>query len=51
FVRANQTKLFKRSASYGKWFGQTFFGFRLHLKINDLGMIKNFIVAPANYHE
>lgn len=51
FVRANHTKLFKGSASYGKWFKETFFGYRLHLKITDLGMIKNFIVAPANYHD
>lgn len=48
FVRARRTKQFKESGKYGKWFGQTFFGYRLHLKINDLGMIRNFILAPAN---
>lgn len=51
FVRANRTQLFKNSASYGKWFGQTFFGYKLHLKINDFGMIQKFILAPANIHD
>jgi hypothetical protein len=48
FVRARRSHLFKDSASYGKWFGQTFFGYRLHLKINHYGMIRQFILAPAN---
>ena len=51
FVRARRTKQFKQSAAYGKWFGQTFFGFRLHLKITDFGMIRSFILAPANEHD
>jgi hypothetical protein len=51
FVRARYSKQFKDSAAYGKWFGQTFFGYRLHLKITDIGMIRNFILAPANEHD
>jgi len=51
FVRARTTKQFKQTAAYGKWFGQTFFGYRLHLKITDIGMIRNFILAAANEHD
>ena len=51
FVRAKNTNQFKGTAAYGKWFGQTFFGFRLHLKITDIGVIRNFILAPANEHD
>lgn len=51
FVRAKTTKQFKDTATYGKWFGQTFFGYRLHFKINDSGMIRNFIVAAAHEHD
>lgn len=51
FVRARRAKLFKDSANYGKWFGQTFFGYRLHLKINDNGVILKFILAQANQHD
>jgi IS5 family transposase len=51
FVRAKYTKLFKGSASYGKWFGQTFFGYRLHLKITHIGMISSFVLVPANVHD
>jgi len=51
FVRAKTTKQFKQTAAYGKWFGQTFFGYRLHLKITDIGMIRNFVLAPANEHD
>jgi hypothetical protein len=51
FVRAKSTKQFKPTAKYGKWFGQTFFGYRLHLKISNFGMIRNFILAPANEHD
>jgi len=51
FVRARTTKQFKDTAKYGKWFGRTFFGYRLHLKITDIGMIRNFVLAPANEHD
>lgn len=51
FVRAKSARGFKDTTAYGKWFGQTFFGYRLHLKINDSGMIRNFAVGPANEHD
>ena len=51
FVRARYTRLFKNTAAYGKWFGRTFFGFRLHLKITRIGMIRCFAVTPANVHD
>lgn len=51
FVRARYTKLFKGTAAFGKWFGQTFFGYRLHLKITRIGMIRSFILTPANVHD
>lgn len=51
FVRARYTKLFKGTAAFGKWFGQTFFGYRLHLKITRIGMIRSFVLTPANVHD
>ena len=51
FVRAKHSKLFKGSANYGKWFGQTFFGYRLHLKISRIGMIRSFSLTAANVHD
>jgi len=51
FIRAKSTRQFKDTAKYGKWFGQTFFGYRLHFKVTDYGMIRNFILAPANEHD
>ena len=52
FARARFCKLFKGIAAYGKELGdQTFYGFRLHLKINSLGMIQAFELAPANVHD
>jgi hypothetical protein len=52
FARARFSKLFKGIAAYGKELGnQTFYGFRLHLKINSLGMIQTFDLAPANVHD
>lgn len=51
FVRSKTTKQFKDTAAYGYWFGRTFFGYRLHLKITDVGIIRRFILAPANEHD
>jgi len=52
FARAKRSKLFKEIAAYGKELGnQTFYGFRLHLKINSIGMIQSFDLAPANVHD
>jgi len=52
FVRARFSRLFKDVAAYGKETGnQNFYGFRLHAKINSLGMIQRFELAPANVHD
>ena len=52
FARARGCKLFKAIAAYGKELGnQTFYGFRLHVKINSIGMIQAFDLAPANVHD
>ena len=52
FARARFGKLFRGVAAYGKELGnQTFYGFRLHVKINSLGMIQTFEMAPANVHD
>ncbi len=51
FERARRARLFRDKASYGKWFGQTYFGFKLHFKITQEGVIKRFILTPANIHD
>lgn len=52
FVRAKSCKLFKGLAAYGKELGnQTFYDFRLHVKINSVGMIQAFSLAAANVHD
>ena len=52
FARAKFSRLFRGTAAYGKELGnQTFYGFRLHVKINSLGMIQAFDLAPANVHD
>jgi hypothetical protein len=52
FVRARGSKLFKGIARYGKELGnQTFYGFRLHVKINSIGMIQSFELTSANVHD
>lgn len=48
FVRAKRAKLFRGVATYGKWFGQTLYGFKLHLRITRIGMIKGFDLTEAN---
>jgi len=52
FIRARGSKLFKGIARYGKELGnQTFYGFRLHVKINSIGMIQSFDLTAANVHD
>lgn len=52
FARAKRCKLFKGLAAYGKELGnQIFYGFRLHVKINSIGMIQTFDLAPAHVHD
>ena len=49
FVRAKRSRLFKGLAAFGKELGsQTFYGFRLHVKINSIGMVQTFNLAPGN---
>jgi len=48
FVRAKRARLFRGVAAYGKWFGQTIYGFKLHLKITQIGMINGFDLTEAN---
>jgi hypothetical protein len=47
FVRARRCRLFKGLASYGKWFGQTIYGFKLHLKLTMRGLVRAFTLTPA----
>lgn len=52
FARAKRSKLFRGLASYGKELGgQTFYGFRLHMKVNSIGMIQSLDLAPADVHD
>ena len=52
FARAKGSKLFKGIARYGKELGnQTFYGFKLHVKINSIGMIQSFDLTAANVHD
>lgn len=52
FARARGSKLFKGIANYGKKLGnQTFYGFRLHVKINSIDMIQSFDLTAANVHD
>jgi len=52
FARAKRSKLFKGIAAYGKELGnQTFYGFKLHVKINSIGMIQSFDMTGANVHD
>jgi hypothetical protein len=51
-ARAKGSKLFKGIANYGKKLGnQTFYGFKLHVKINSIGMIQSFDLTAANVHD
>lgn len=44
-------KTFKGLAERGKCSMRWFFGFKLHLKINDKGDILNFMFTPGNVDE
>ena len=47
FVRARRCRLFRGQASYGKWFGQTISGCKLHLKLTVRGLVRAFTLTPA----
>lgn len=51
FIRARRSRLFQGRAAYGKWFGQTIYGFKLHLKISRIGLIRFFDLTEANIHD
>lgn len=52
FARARRSRVFRGLAAYGKELGsQTFYGLRLHLKINSIGMVESFELTPANTHD
>ena len=51
FVRARRSRLFRGVAAYGKWFGQTIYGFKLHLKISRIGLVRSFDLTGANTHD
>ena len=46
--RANSHKVFAGLAQWGKSSMGFYFGFKLHLIVNDYGEILNFQVTPAN---
>lgn len=53
FARAHRCKRFEGEAAFGKdtLLRQTFYGFRVHVRISWPGVITRFSVAPANAHE
>jgi hypothetical protein len=53
FARAHRSRCFKGEAAFGKdaLLKQTFYGFRVHMRVCWPGVISRFSVAPANTHE
>jgi hypothetical protein len=53
FARAYRCRRFRGEAAYGKdtLVRQTFYGFRVHVRLEWPGLITRFCVAPANEHE
>jgi hypothetical protein len=53
FARASRCQRFRGEAAYGKdtLVRQTFYGFRVHVRLEWPGVIVRFGVAPANAHE
>ena len=53
FARAYRCKRFRGEAAFGKdtLLKQTFYGFRVHMRVCWPGVITHFSVAPANTHE
>ena len=53
FARAYRCRRFKGEAAFGKdtLIKQTFYGFRVHVRVCWPGLITHFSVAPANTHE
>ncbi len=53
FARAYRCRRFRGEATFGKdtLLNQTFYGFRVHVRVCWPGVITRFLVAPANAHE
>jgi len=53
FARAYRCRLFRGEAAFGKdmLVRQTFYGFRIHVRLAWPGVITRFILAPGNIHE
>jgi Transposase DDE domain len=53
FARAHRCRRFRGEAAFGKdtLLKQTFYGFRIHVRVCWPGLISRFFVAPANAHE
>ena len=53
FARAYRCRRFRGNAAFGKdiLLKQTFYGFRVHVRVCWPGLISRFSVAPANVHE
>jgi hypothetical protein len=53
FARAYRCRRFRGEAAFGKdtLLGQTFYGFRVHVRVCWPGLITRISVAPANVHE
>ena len=53
FARAHRCRRFKGEAAFGKdtLVRQTFYGFRIHVRLCWPGVITSFAIAPANVHE
>ena len=53
FARAYRCHRFRGEAAFGKDIlsRQTFYGFRVHVRLSWPGLITRFVIAPANVHE
>lgn len=53
FARAHRCRRFRGEAAFGKdtLVRQTFYGFRVHVRLEWPGVITRFCIAPANAHE
>ena len=53
FARAHRCQRFRGEAAFGRddVARQTFYGFRIHLRLNWPGLITGFSLAPANVHD
>ena len=53
FARAYRCQLFRGKAAFGKdmLIRQTFYGFRIHVRLSWPGVITRFALVPANIHE